>query len=199
MGYLIICSIILALIVTTFILLIFMPNSKCYFDFDDIGNDLAKFSYKDHFDNLLNEQQDITYDDNGIHMLYQNNELHPNMDKHPKLYELLKTVPNVERVFIKHIKKKTETKKQKGSANTSNNTLRCILPIKIPAAKKSGMWLDGQPYLFMDMNWVIYDDSRESTVYNQHKRNDLHLLVIDVTRPKKVPIGIAIDSHSQIF
>jgi len=160
---------------------------------------MNKFSKEETFEELVNEIEKVHYDANGIRMLYQNNELHENMNTHPKLYELLRTVPDVERVFLKHVTKKTKSQKRQGSANTANNTLRCVLPIDIPAAKKSGMWVDGEKRFYRDRDWVIYDDSRESSYYNKHKRLDLYLLVVDIARPESIPMGIATDDHDILF
>jgi hypothetical protein len=199
MDKLIAGCIILVLVIITFLLLIFMPTPNCYFSFDEIGHEFAKFSTEENFQSLVTEIENSIYDKNNIRMLYQNGMLHENFVDHPKLYSLIRTVPNVERVFLKKVTKKSHSDKRKGSANTSNNTFRCVLPIDIPGAKKSGMWLDGESRLYRDMDWIIYDDSRTSTYYNNHKRCDLYLLVVDVTRPSNIPMGIAITNHNILF
>jgi hypothetical protein len=199
MSLLIILGIVLSLIVVTFLLLIFMPTPKCYFDFDDIGNELAKFTEETYFDKILSECGDINYDNNNVCMLYQNNKLHCNMSSHPQLYNLLKTVPDIERVFFKQITPTTETPKKRGSTNISNHTLRCVLPIHQPTANKSSMWLDGESRFYSSKKWIIYDDSRESSMHNKHKNKSLDLLVVDITRPIKIPVGISNITHSDVF
>lgn len=197
MDYLFVGSVVVALIAITFLLLIFMPTPNCFFSFESIGESMDELN-SDTFKKIV-EEVHTTYDNNGVRMLYQNGQLHKNMESHPVLYDMLLTVPHLERAFLKHITKKTKSPKQKGSANTSNKSLRCILPIDIPAAKKSGIWVDGEKKFFSDGIWVIYDNSRESSYYNKHKRLDLYILVVDVSRPVSIPMGIAVDDHDVLF
>jgi hypothetical protein len=198
-DYLLITGVVIALIVITFLLLIFMPTPNCYYSFDEIGDDLAKLSKEETFNDLVKEIDGIEYDANGIRMMYQDGVLHANMNSHPKLYELLRTVPDVKRVFLKHIKKKEKSQKRKGSSKFANLHLRCVLPIDISGAKKSGMWVDGETRFYHDRDWTIYDDSRENSYYNKHKRLDVYLLVVDIDRPKSIPIGISTEENDTIF
>jgi hypothetical protein len=198
-DYLLITGVVIALIAITFLLLIFMPTPNCYYSFDEIGDDLAKFSNEETFNELVKEIDGIDYDANGIRMLYQDGVLHANMNIHPKLYELLRTVPDVKRVFLKQIEKKEKSHKRKGSSKFANTHLRCILPIDISGTKKSGMWVDGETRFYRDRDWIIYDDSRENSYYNKHKRLDVYLLVVDIDRPELIPIGISTEENATIF
>lgn len=199
MNYLFVGRVVVALIAITFLLLIFMPTPNCFFSFDEIDNSMLVFCVEPVFEKLVKEIDGATYDNNGVRMLYQNGQLHDNMEAHPELYELLRTIPDIERAFLKHVTKKTKSVKRKGSANISNKSLRCVLPIDIPAAKKSGIWVDGEKKFFRDMEWVIYDNSREHSYYNKHKRLDLYILVVDVARPNSIPMGIASCDHDVLF
>lgn len=199
MDKLIAACIILVLIIVTFLLLIFLPSPKCYFSYKDVGEELMLFELEDIFKELETELSDINYNEKGIKMLYENDTLDEDFMKYPKLYELCRTVPKVKRIFLYKIQKRCKSEERKGSADFANKTLRCVLPIKIPGAKKSGMWLDGESRLYRDREWIIYDDSRISNYFNKHKRNEVHLLVIDVERPDHIPIGISIENHLNII
>jgi len=200
MNWLVITAIIIVLIVITFLLLIFMPKPHCYFSFDDIGDELKELTQDDNFEIIQkNLSASISNYDNDIIMLYDNGKINDNFNTHLKLYELMEKVPNVKRIFFKRIKKKTKKQiKRRGLASFANNTLRCVLPIKISAYKKTGMWLDGESKFYKNKEMIIYDDSRENSYYNKHK-NDTHLLVIDIERPNSIPKGISLEKANVIF
>ena len=88
---------------------------------------------------------------------------------------------------------------RQGCKDFANVTLRCVLPLKIAAAQKSGIWVDGESKFYDDGQWIIYDDSRKNTYYNKHKRKDTHLLVVDVDRPANLPQGISVNTNKSLF
>lgn len=189
-DYIIIIAVVIVLVIVTFLLLIFMPRPKCYFDTNDICKELLLLSKEEQFKKIKEELSTLE----GDHIEIYKNNLTSNISTSiPETYELLRSIPNVRQVFLTKLDKKTEVDKHKGSESHvfTNNTIRCVLPIKIPGAKKSGIWVDGETKIFTEGEWTVYDNSREHSMFNKHKRLPLYLLVVDIDRSDHIPIGIA--------
>ncbi len=118
---------------------------------------------------------------------------------YPELYKILNVIPNIERVFVVELPIKSEQPQRKGCSSFANNTLRCIVPVKISGKRRSGMWVDGQPKLFDEGTAIIYDHSRINYVYNKHKRSSTYLVIFDVKRPHSIPFGISDENHNIMF
>lgn len=202
-DYLIASGIFIAFVITTFLLLIFMPKPKSYFDVEKVRPELMALvdekNNKYMLDELFKDGNSPIYDKNNISLIYDGEKMRYNIDDIPITYSLLRSVPDIRCVFMAKIDKKLKTSQHKGSAEYSNNTLRCIIPLKISAAKKSGIWNDGETKFFLEREIIIHDDSRPHSVFNKHKRKETHLLVIDFVRPVKFPTGIATEKHNILF
>lgn len=208
--YIVVVAIVILLIIVTFLLLIFMPKPKCYFDVSEICKELLLLSKDEYFKKIQEEVEkkcidmgDLEDQKNPVKskIVYKNNQVCETVNDIPETYELLRTVPNIRQISIIVINKKAELPKCKGSesAQFSNQTLRCILPIKISAAKRCGIWVDGETKFFSEGEWIMYDNSREHSVHNKHKRLPVYLLVVDIDRPNHIPIGIAVDDNKQLI
>ena len=190
----------LALIVTTFLLLIFMPTPNCFFSMDKISYQFSYLTRKEQFEKIKNTLDITKYDIDNRQMLYENGMPTEIAENYVEVYDMLRTLPNVERAFFQSVDKKTtDLEKRKGSAHYANNTIRCVLPIILPALRKTSIWVDGESKFFNEGEWLFYDDSRDSVVCNKHKRNNLHLLVVDIIRPNDIPQGIATKIHTTLF
>lgn len=198
-NYLAVGLVVVLVIIITFIILIFMPSPKCFFIQDKTYPQLNTLIDPLNFNNILEECKKIDYKGASLYKLYHKNVVHDNMLKLPALFNLIKDIPEIHNVFIKRIAKKIKTPVKRGSANLSNKTLRCALPLVISGAKKSGIWVDGETRFYMDQEWVVYDNSKESYVFNEHKRKETVLLVIDITRSDALTPGTAIETHDDLF
>jgi len=200
MNIFIIGCIIIALIIITMLLLIFLPKPKCYFTLDDVGRSLELLSQPTHFQQILEEyKKNNDLDQSNLCLLYYNNHLYPNIHKYSKLHNLIQSIPDIRSLFIKRIAPKTINNiKQRGPAQIANYTLRCILPLSISSLNKSGIWVDGENRFFTEQEWIIYDNSRENTYYNKHKHRPTDLLIIDIDRPAYIPIGISTENTNEI-
>jgi hypothetical protein len=182
-------SIVVALIVVTFLLLIFIPKPLCYFNIDDFTEVKALQDSQDS-DCLSLEIKELLAVDKCV-MIYENDELCLNPNEIPYMYELVRSLPDVERCFCFRIDPKTLPTKHKGAAPFANKTLRVFLPIVVSGCRKSAIWCDGETKFFEALNPIIFDDSRENAVYNEHKRLPSYVLCVDFTRPPHIPIGIS--------
>lgn len=202
-NYLISTCIVIAFVVVTILMLIIMPKAKCYFDMGDIDKEtkiaMKTLTQEPHFNDLLEEANKAIYNEAGVCNLYDNEAIYETK-QFPRTWNLLLSVPDVCCAFFATIKNNTKhTKKRIGSSQTANSTIRCVLPLKIPGTRKSGTWVDGETKFYTDGEWLMYDDSRENSYFNEHRRGDVVLLVVDINRPHKFPIGISAKKHHNIF
>jgi len=191
-----------AFIIVTFLLLIFMPKPKSYFDIDDVAPELNILTQDEYFTSIKNELTEWvtnTEENSNLHIIHYANDTLVDSQLIPNTFDILQTIPDIASVFVAKVNKKTEITQRKGSADYANNTLRCILPISISGEKKSGIWNDGETKLFVEKELIIHDDSRPNSVFNKHKRKDTILLIIDVERPSRYPAGIALENHDVLF
>jgi hypothetical protein len=204
MDYLLSIAIVIVVVILTFMLLIFMPRPKVYFEPSETYPELTIFLDNEYRENIVKEVEDLFKSGNiknhlddrcRYKILYDENTL----ESMEILHEVLMSIPCVKRAFIAEVKEKTELPQNKGSASTANATLRCLIPINIPAIKKSGIWGDGEKKFFFEDQILIYDHSRSHYIFNNHKYKKLLLLVIDIDRPESIPMGIAIDDNDYVL
>lgn len=188
MGIIVSISIVLLLIVISFMLMIFLPQPMVFFPVEDIPESKI---LKDCFETIVEECSGDKINSTTTY-LYTNKF---NMD-YPETCNVLSQIPNLQHAMIVKIDPKTEHPISKGPAWLSNATLRLVLPIKIPAVKKSGVWVDGQKKLFAERELVLYDNSRDHSLFNKHRRNYTILCIMDVSRSKKYRYGVS-DINSQ--
>lgn len=203
MDWILITGVVIALVIITFMLLIFLPRPKQFFHIEDIDNSLKHFENEKLFkiieqELFTGENPNFTADE-GLFIVYKDGQLCIDETRFPYLYLSLRALPDVQTVFLAHIPPKINMQKRKGSSGYANNKIRCVMPIRISGAKKSGIWNDGETKLFMDREWVIYDDTHENSMFNKHRRLSTWLLVVDIQRPAKLPAGIATTVHDNLF
>ena len=195
-------GVIIVLTLITIMLMIFMPNATCFYSEEEIGYEFGSIAKKEIFEYVSDKIDKTGFDSNGTQVLYQNGQPQPAAYKHEYLYETLNCIHGIQTAFLQEIPKKTTKKKQKyhqGSAPYANETIRCVLPMDVSGPKRSGIWVDGQQKFFNEGEWVFYDNSKISQVYNKHKRNSSYILVVDVTRPPSIPKGASSVTDSGLF
>jgi hypothetical protein len=199
--YTYIAVILITIILITFILLICMPKPKCYFDVDEICKELLPIIENEQLVPELMElfEKQTEKTDRTHHYIYNDNQVTIDTSSISTSYDLFRTIPNVRNILVVKLNGSTDISKKKGSATLSNNTLRCVLPLKISGAKKSGIWVDGETKFFTEGEWIIYDNSREHSVFNKHKRRESYILVIDIDRPDNIPLGISTEETDLII
>jgi hypothetical protein len=187
-------SVLVLFIVVTFILLIFLPKSVYWFE-ATICPELKLLSENEHI-NIMKTELIPLLDKCEYKFIYKDSEVF--IDKEiPKSYDLFRTIPNIRRITLVKLLPKTQLDRSYGGL-FSNKTIRCILPLKISGALQSGIWIDGENKFYMDQ-WIIFDNSREHAMFNEHKRLLSYILIIDIDRDEKIPIGIAIKDSDMVI
>jgi hypothetical protein len=175
MNWIVTIATVLAFIIVGFILLVFMPKPKVFFD-PYIGE--IKHFPLEH-DQLKKEIEDIA-DQSPVIPIFGNGIVFS--DKYPILYGLTRSLPYVRYVGIINIKPKFEQVKQYGWARNADNTIRHFYTISHSAAQKSGIWVDGAKKFFYEKEWVIADMSREHSLFNKNKNSNTVLVFVDIDR-----------------
>jgi aspartyl/asparaginyl beta-hydroxylase (cupin superfamily) len=136
--------------------------------------------------------------------IYMFNVLH---EKNVKLckdtYNLIQNIPDIKTCTFMNLHANSQINKNKGIKLICNNTLRCliILNAKNTTMDKCGIWVNGEQKKIKSNELIIFDCSKEYSIYNKTKL-DMEFLLIDVKRPDKVPCGISereYDSEIQEF
>lgn len=197
MKYLRTIIVVIILIILTVIAVIFMPKSKCYFDWN-IYPELSILLDEENFKIIKREL--ITTDNSDVFLFYYDGRLHNlSYANFPHTYNLLRCIPDIKNIFISILSPRTKTSLHQGSDNFANDTLRCILPIEVSGNLKSGINTDGENKLFKQAEWIILDYSRPNYVFNKHKKNKTRLLILDLYRPHNIPRGISQKPTEQLL
>jgi hypothetical protein len=172
----------IAFIIIGFILLIFMPKAKVFFD--QYVEEIKVFD--DAYDDIKKEIEAVDIKDANVIPIYGNGEIKDT--RFPKLYNTLRYLPNVRYAGIINVKPKYEQSKQYGFAPIANHTIRHFYTIKQSAALKSGIWVDGAKKFFTEKEWILADMSREHSIFNRKKDNSI-VVFIDIDRPLDMNAG----------
>ncbi len=175
MDWVVTVGAVLAFIIVGFILLVFMPKPKVFFDpyIDEVKN------FAIEHDAIKKEIEDAG-NQSPVIPIFGNGEVFT--DKYPVVYELARSLPFVRYLGIINIKPKFDQVKQYGWANNSDNTIRYYYTVNHSAARKSGLWVDGAKKFFYEKDWVVADVSREHSLFNKNKHKYTTLIFIDIDR-----------------
>jgi len=194
MDYITIGAIVIILIIITFLLVIFLPSPRCYFEPSDICKELETLKdevvynkIKEEFANAKISEAFVIYDANTTGPLDER------CYTIPYLYDILRSIPTVKRASIEVLDAQASNIKLNTDAKLANTSIRCLLPLKLSATKKNTLWVDGVNKFLIDGDILVYDNSRVNTLQNKNKKHSTIMLVIDVDRPDWIPIGIAKD------
>lgn len=122
----------------------------------------------------------------------------PRKNKCITTYNLVKNMPNVKTCTFLKIDKKSKMNKQIQWKELSNKTLRCLLILKSVSSapvEKCGIWVNGETKKLKSDSIIIFDSSKEHSIYNETDY-PLYALLIDIQRPEKIPNGIAQREYS---
>lgn len=107
------------------------------------------------------------------------------------LYQLIQNIPDIKTcTFMKLESKSCINKNKQWQALT--DTLRCIYILDSPddTAEKCAVWVNGEAKKIKSFDLIIYDSSKEYSIYNNTK-HPLHMLMLDIIRPDKISKGIS--------
>ena len=183
-------------------LLIFAPKSKNYYKeetypfIEYLHNNNAQL-IKDEFYKIKNNDDWITYPDKknitgkcSIWPMYMFSiESKKRISPVDDLYKIIKHIPDVKSCLFIKFEPKSEIGKSKLWKELSNDTLRCLLVLDSPNdMTKCAMWVNGEVKKIKTNDLIIFDGSKDYSIYNKTK-HPLHMLIIDVKRPEKSPKG----------
>jgi hypothetical protein len=187
-------SILIILFIITFAAFIFFPKGKNYFDYekkcpeleilldniDIIKDECLLLDFKEWIDNK---------DKLSVNVLYLFNKISKDMIKIPKTYNLLTQIPELKSCIIFKINPNTYIKNQKDIIELSNNTIRCFIPLKLSTSIKNGLLVNDQIKILQNKQIILFDNSKNYSIFNKHKYDHTYILSLDIKRPDKIPIG----------
>lgn len=115
-----------------------------------------------------------------------------------KTYKLIKNMPDVITCAFIKIDKKSKLNKQSQWKELANSTLRCLYILKSVSyapIETCGIWVNGESKKLLPKNLIIFDSSKEHSIYNGTDY-PLYALIIDIKRPEKIPNGISQREYS---
>jgi aspartyl/asparaginyl beta-hydroxylase (cupin superfamily) len=107
-------------------------------------------------------------------------------------YNLIQNIPDIKSCAFMNLSANSQINKNKGLKLLCNNSLRCLIVLnaKISSIDNCGIWVNGEQKKMLTNNLIIFDASKEYSIYNKTNL-DLEFLLIDVKRPEKIPTGIS--------
>jgi aspartyl/asparaginyl beta-hydroxylase (cupin superfamily) len=107
-------------------------------------------------------------------------------------YNIFKNSPNIKTCTFLKIGKNSSMDSTTKWGELSNISLCCILVLENPISNidKCGIWVNGESKKLKVNNMIIYDSSKEHSIYNK-TNDDIYMLLLDIERPKKIPYGVS--------
>lgn len=172
-------SILVAIVILTFILLFFTPKPKVFFDpYVDLSNFVTY--HKNIELEILTDTSTAVIPIYGLGVVKS--------DKYAVTYEVLRSVPCIRFTGIINLKTRFHQAPRYGYYKIANNTLRYFYCIKAPN-QKAGICIDGQKKFFESGQIICCDVSREYSMFNKSKTDITTLLFMDIDRPPNINIG----------
>lgn len=186
-------------------LLIFAPKSTNYYDMELYP--IVKYIHennqqiiKDDFYKIKGDDQWLPFPDkkyiNGTCTIWPLYMFSIELEKRIRLckqsYNLIKNIPDVKTCAFVKIEPNSSINKNKQWKELANSTLRCIFIVDTPndSVDKCAIWVNGETKKCKSNGLIIFDSSKEHSVYN-NTIYPLYFLMVDIQRPKKISIGIS--------
>jgi len=195
-------GVIVVIFILCIALLIFAPKGKNYFNSNIYPivkylheNNLQTF--KDDFKKIKDENWvNYTIDVQGKCGMCPLYMFSITSKKNTKLcqntYDLVHNIPDLKTCTYMIIHPKSQILKNKGWKDLANNTLRCAVIINSMTSTmdKCGIWVNGQTKKIKANDLLIFDASKEYSIYN-HTPLNLELLIFDIKRPDNIACGLS--------
>lgn len=123
------------------------------------------------------------------------------IDNCPASYNLIKYTPNVQSCAFIKLGPKSTLNKHKQWKELANNTLRALFILeapKITSPEQCCIWVNGEIRELKPNKLIIYDASKEHSIYNKTKKI-IYMLLIDIIRPDQIPTGVSDRDDSDEF
>ena len=114
-------------------------------------------------------------------------------DKCIELYNLFQNVPDIKTCAFIKIDKNSKLQKTTQWKSLSNTTLRCMFILKSVSSasiEQCAIWVNGEYKKLVSKNIIIFDSSKEHSIYNETDY-PVYILMIDIKRPDKIPNGVS--------
>jgi hypothetical protein len=205
----------IGLVVVIFIvsvsLLIFSPKSVNYFDLETYP--ILKSIHENNKEIIISDFEKIENDPEWIDWPDKENirgsckvfpiYMFSTLSKSRKLkclksYNLIHNIPDVKSCGFIKIDKKSKINKQTQWNELANSTLRCLFIIKSVSSapvETCGIWVNGESKNIKPNTLVIFDSSKEHSIYNETDY-PVYALFVDVKRPEKIPDGTSKREYS---
>ena len=105
-------------------------------------------------------------------------------------YNLIKNTPDIKTCAFINIQPNSQIDKGRVWGKLSNETLRVLFVIDSPSTtiEKCGMCVNDEYKKIKPNSLIIFDGSKEHTIYNKTDSN-IELLLFDISRPVSIPHG----------
>ena len=105
-------------------------------------------------------------------------------------YKLIKNIPDVKTCTFIKINSESSIEKSTKWKDLSNTTLCCLLVLEapFPNIEECGIWVNGESKKLSKNSLIIYDSSKEHSIYNKSDE-DIYILMLDIGRPPTIPYG----------
>lgn len=113
-------------------------------------------------------------------------EVPQNCTRCPETYQLLKQIPDLRTAIYSRLGPKARLTPHVGPAHISNYCLRCHFGLIVPEG--CGLWVEGEEHLQRPADWLVFDDSKPHSGFNNSSEQRV-VLLLDIARPVWVPRG----------
>lgn len=185
-------------------LLIFAPKSTNYYSVDTYP--ILKYINENNMNIIKEEFESIKKSDDWVlwpdkEHVNGNYEIYPmymfgTINKKRKetcsnTYALIQNTPNIKSCVFLRVNPNSSINKNKGWSELSNKTLCCIFILESlahPKVEKCGIWVNGESKKLTKNKLIIFDSSKEHSIYNKMDE-PVYILLLDIERPDKLPDG----------
>lgn len=203
-------GIVVVIFIISISLLIFAPKSVNYFDSSTYP--IVKFIsennnqiIKDDFYKIKNNSNWLNYPDTKnisgtctIWPMYMfSTKSISRSSECPDTYKLIKNIPDVKTCAFIKLDPESSIDKNKQWKALANTTLRCLFIIDSPndTTDKCAIWVNGEIKKVKTRDLIIFDSSKEHSIYNKTNL-PLYMLLLDIQRPEKIVNGISDREYS---
>jgi hypothetical protein len=196
--YIIAVSVVILLVVLTFVLVIFLPKPETFFCIKDTYPQLLLLEKAEYYNIIKKECTSVSFEEEkkkiSSKVIKKDwseccKDYPMNNSTLKNTFEILSQIDGIVSVKLREILPKVDSFSKKGNPEV-NNLVEYCMPITVSRARKGTVWVDGESKYLVEGQGLLYDTSREHAVCNK-TREKILLLVLEVKRPSFLPRGIA--------
>ena len=197
--YIIAASIVILLVVLTFILVIFLPKPETFFCIEKTYPSLLQLEKAEFYNIIKKECSSVELDGEKKKIPSKVikkdwseccRDYNMDKDKLKKTFEIIKDIDGIYSVKLRRIFPRVDSFSHKGNPDIVNDLLEYCMPIQVSRARKGTVWVDGESKYLVEGKGLLYDASREHAVCNK-TREEILVLIIEVKRPFFIGRGVA--------